>query len=238
MTLDSSADKLPIYNETLKSFSRDIVPRFSEVVVSRLNPLVLARIELEHNMFVCGVEPRPRGLKLNGTHFKVLLEMLEEFDSPSSVRLRAQAAAAAGNYEIRATIPILRKIVLDEDDDLQTRLNAILSFVKMVGDEAYDIIEKVLASPNPSLRMVAYRVALQDPESRIAGLALKRLKKEEDRSVYAAVIRRAAVLQERYTTLEAPHAPVPPKRALNGCFQRLFGSRLTRSALSRYRKRG
>jgi hypothetical protein len=223
MTLDTGADKLPIYNEPLKSFDRDVVPRFSEVVVSRLDRFVQARIELENSMFLCGIDPPSFSPDFTELHAEVLLKMLIEFDSPPSVRWRAQSAIWAGNYKIKEAIPILREMVLDEDDDLQTRLNAIPSFVEMTGDEAYNVIERLLQNDNPTIRIATYRAALRDRESRIAGLALEQLKREEDRSVFAAVVRRSAVLQERYTTTEAPHGPVSRRRGLKGCFGILFG---------------
>jgi hypothetical protein len=205
MGLDVSEGKLPIYNEPLKEYKDDIVPEFRPVVVHRLEWFVRARIELERRMLVCGVDPRPESLEFTEAHAAVLLVMLQESDSPTAARLRAQAAAWTGGYQLKEAAPILREIVLDENDDLQTRMNAIPAYVDMVGDEAYDVIDTVLASPIVAIRVAAYRVALADRRRKIAELALARLETETSRQVRAEVLRHAALLQERNTTNETEH---------------------------------
>jgi hypothetical protein len=129
MTLNVGDNKLPVYNEPSKDFTRDVVPQLREVSVGRLNEYVRARIELERRMLVCGVGPQAESLKFTTAHAAVLLVMLQEFDSPLAARLRTQAASWAGSFELKEAIPILRELILDEDDDLQTRLNAIPSLI-------------------------------------------------------------------------------------------------------------
>jgi HEAT repeat protein len=153
-------------------------------------------------MLVCGVGPQSESLKFTTVHAAVLLVMLQEFDSPLAARLRAQAAGWAGSFELKEAIPILRELILDEDDDLQTRLNAIPSYIGMMGDQAYDVLDQLLTSDHPTIRTSVYAEALSDRRRKIAGLALARLKTETPQ-VYAAVLRRAPLLQERDSTNEA-----------------------------------
>jgi HEAT repeat protein len=167
-----------------------------------LNEYVRARIELERRMLVCGVGPQAESLKFTTAHAAVLLVMLQEFDSPLAARLRTQAASWAGSFELKEAIPILRELILDEDDDLQTRLNAIPSYIGMMGDRACDVLDQLLNSDHPAIRTAVYAEALSDRRRKIAGLALARIKTESPQ-VYAAVLRRAPLLQERDSTNEA-----------------------------------
>jgi hypothetical protein len=205
MAIKTSENELPVYNEPLKEFTGDIVPEFDKVVVPRLDWFVRARLELERKMLVCGVDPRPESLEFTEAHAAVLLVMLHEFDSPFSARLRPQAAIWAGAYKLKEAAPVLHQIMLDDEDDFVTRLNALNSYVGLVGDEAYEVIDKFLASPNPAIRSAAYRVALEERNSRIAELARVRYETEEDQIVRAEVLRHSALLQEHNSTTATDH---------------------------------
>lgn len=199
-------DETPfIYNEPLQKPTSDVVPKSEVAAADYFNRYVRARLELERRLLVCGVDPNLKSLEFTEAHAEVLLIMLQELDSPYAARLRTQAATWAGPYELKGAATVLRKIALDANDDLQTRLNAIASYIGMVGDEACEVIEELLTSTDLTVRTTVYVVALRHRGSKIAELALERLKSEKNPRVRTAVSRRSPVLQERSSTKDTKH---------------------------------
>ncbi|HYN24868.1 MAG TPA: hypothetical protein VES69_07470 [Pyrinomonadaceae bacterium] len=104
------------------------MPKVRRAAIRSLSPVVRARIQLEASLRVCGVDPAPKVTKFTAVHRRVLLAMLSKVDSPVSASLRARAADVTGTLRIREAAPVLRRMALDEQEDLQTRLNSVCSY--------------------------------------------------------------------------------------------------------------
>lgn len=184
------ARQTPRYNEPLPRPRGDRVPRVPTVGPRRLERVVRARLELERSLRECANGPTRRPLSLTAAHRTALLAILSETDSPLAASLRARAAAVVGPMKLEQAAPALRRMVLDEGDDLQTRLNAAGSYLTIRGRAAVRDIPLLLRSREPAVRAAVYLGALRSPVSQLVEAARGRFVKESDARVRAMVSRR------------------------------------------------
>src|SRR5437016_2643052 len=128
-------ERSKLYNEPLEVVWRDVVPASAKVRPERLGAAVQARIQLESELRVCGLEPQDRLKRPQFTpvHLRVLVRMLSETDSPLSASLRAAAAATAGPLKLAEAAPVLRSMAVNEKEDRRTRIHAIDSYISLAG---------------------------------------------------------------------------------------------------------
>jgi hypothetical protein len=183
------------YNEPTVKRGRDVTPRFPRLVTRSLGAIVRARLELEHHLRVCGLDNSEKAIAFTPRHQRVLLAMLVEADSPLSSSLRARAAGVAGALRLAAAGPLLRRLALDENEDLQTRLNAVYSYIWIRGNSAIKDFRKLFQSKEILVRTSAYLAALQSKAPRVVTAAEEHLKKERNPTVRGMITRRVPRLQ-------------------------------------------
>ena len=173
----------------------DRLPSPATVPVARLSAVVKARLELERHLRVCANGPLGPQFRFTVTHARVLIQMLSELDSPLSAALRARAAGVVGALRLERAVPLLRRIALDEKDDIQTRLNAVTSLILLHPRGIARDVAKLLESTDAHLRATVYVAAVRSDDARLRKLAEERYAKEKDRTVLRHVALRAPWLQ-------------------------------------------
>ncbi len=176
-------EPIAVHNEPLARPRGDRFPKGEPVPIARLNRVVRARLELERELRVCGNRPIGNPLRITQAHVRVLLAMLAEVDSPLAASLRARAAGAAGPMKLERAAPVLRKMALDEEEDLHTRLNAAASYIELRKHAAAGDVSTLLESKDTLIRATVYVAALKSGDPRLTRLAEARYERENDRSV-------------------------------------------------------
>jgi hypothetical protein len=189
--------KSPIYNEPIPRHRGDRIPKLRRI--GRLDPIVRIRLELENTLRVCG-NSSERPLKLGKMHIPVLMAMLSETDSPLSASLRARTAGVVGFMKIKEAAPALTRIALNEDENIQTRLNAIGSFIKIRGYAAMKDVNLLVQDKNKLVRVATYLAAMKSDDLRLAEAAEILYKKESDKGVRYMVTRRIPKLKSESMT--------------------------------------
>ena len=189
---------LTYFNEPRKSSRGDRVPKLAPISTRALSPVVRARLEIERTLRVCGNDRSP-ALRFRAAHEHSLVAMLREADSPMSASLRARAAAAVGPLQLARAAPVLRTMAMNEDEDLQTRINAVDSYLRIRGRRAGGELAALLRAKHALVRATTYVAALKS-EPALAGAAAKHFKTERDARVKAYVLRRVPALQSRGAT--------------------------------------
>jgi HEAT repeat protein len=190
-------EKSPIYNEPVRKHRGDRIPKLGRI--GRLDPIVRTRFELENALRACGNSPG-RPLKLGKMHVTVLLAMLSETDSPLSASLRARTVGVVGFMKIKEAAPVLTRMALNEEEDMQTRLNAIGSFIQIRRYAAIKDIGLLVQDKNKLVRVATYLAAMKSYDLRLAEAAEKLYKKESDKSVRYMVTRRIPKLKSESRT--------------------------------------
>jgi hypothetical protein len=188
-------EPIGVYNEPVVARHGDRLPSPATVPVARLSAVVKARLELERHLRVCGNRPLGPPFHFTVTHARVLIRMLSELDSPLSAGLRARAAGVVGALRLERAVPLLRRIAIDEDDDIQTRLNAASSLILLRPRGIAGDVAKLLESTDARLRATVYVAAVTSDDPRLRTLAEERYAKEKDRTVLRHVALRAPWLQ-------------------------------------------
>jgi hypothetical protein len=191
-------EPLAYYNEPRKTSRGDRVPKPARATTRALAPIVRARLEIERALRLCGNDrsPAPR---IRAAHAHALVAMLREADSPMSASLRARAAAAVGPLKLTKALPALRAMVLDEEDDLLTRVNAASSYLQIRGRRAAGEITVLLRVRHPLVRATIYVAALHGDRA-LADAAARRFGAERDGRLKAYVLRRVPALRTRSAT--------------------------------------
>lgn len=191
-----------VYNEPAVARRGDRLPTTAPVLIDRLSAVVRARLDLERQLRTCGNRPIGQSFHFTATHARVLIQMLSELDSPLSADLRARAAGVVGPLRLERAVPILRRIALDEDDDLQTRLNAANSLILLHPRNIAGDVQKLLESKEPLLRATVYVATVRSVDPRLRKLAEERYANETNRSVRRHVALRAPWLHPAEQTRE------------------------------------
>ena len=165
------------------------------VRAATLSPMVRTRLEVEQALSQCGNDDRSKAFHFTTARRTVLLAMLREQDSPLSASLRADAAMVAGALDDRRFVRPLRTLALDAREDLETRLNAIGSYLRLAGARAARDLPALFAAKNPTVRRAAYLGAFNSSAPQCVAVAEKRFVRETDTRVRSAVVRRIPSLQ-------------------------------------------
>jgi hypothetical protein len=128
--------------------------------------------------------------------------MLKEKDSPLSASLRMRATAMLGPAGVKAAAPLLRRIALDENDDLATRFGAVGSYLRLAGDRGIATFRTLVRSPQPLIRAAAMTQAMNGRSSRLRGNAEAAFAAERNQSVKAYVRQRVGALRGEKSTGE------------------------------------
>jgi hypothetical protein len=193
------------YNEPVEAAGRDVMPASARVRPERLGAAVHARLMLESQLRICGVQPKEtiKSVEFGPAHRKVLVRMLSEVDSPLSASLRSAAAAAAGRLRLAEAAPLLRAMATDENEDARTRLHAIDSYIALAGAKAARDLKAILSSSDPVARSTALIAALRTNLPQLAKLAHAHLQKEKDAGVRTRVVRNVSALNMETTTVSS-----------------------------------
>jgi hypothetical protein len=186
------------YNEPRRSSRADRVPKLAQIQTRVLSPIVRARLEMERTLRICGNDQTP-ALRFSAAHKQSLIAMLREADSPKSASLRARAAAAVGPLKLARAASPLRAMVMNDEEDLQTRINAVSSYVLIRGRRAAGELSTLLRAKHPLVRATIYINALRS-ERALADVAARRFKSERDTRLKAYVLRRLPALQAQGAT--------------------------------------
>jgi hypothetical protein len=182
-------------NEPLPDFEGDLAPRMKPLRAVSLSAMVRTRLDVEQALSACGNDDRSKTFLFTAPRRTVLLAMLAEQDSPFSASLRADAAMAAGTLDDKRFVAPLRRLALDEREDLETRVNAVGSWLRLAGARAARDLPALFASRNPIVRRAAYLGAFGSPARQCVAAAQKRFPREKDPRVRSAVARRVPSLQ-------------------------------------------
>jgi hypothetical protein len=183
------------YNEPLAAFKGDVVPRMRRLRAKDFSSRVQTRLEVEQDLSRCGNDERSKPFVYTTARRTALLAILAENDSPLSASLRADAALVAGALADKRFVTPLRKLALDEHEDLETRLNAIGSYLQLAGTRAATDLEKLLASRSAIVRRTAYLGAFHSKVPEFVAVAEKRFQREKNARVKSAVSRKIPALQ-------------------------------------------
>jgi hypothetical protein len=178
-----------VFNEPTIKRPPDIVPTLAAVNVKALGAIVGARLILERELRICGLAKAGRPIQPTTAIRRVLLAMLAETDSPLSASLRMRAAAVAGPFKVRNAVPRLRRIALDEDEDLSTRLGAVRSYLHLAGRNGAAALRILLHSRYWPIRACAYGSAMMSGISSLRAIAQKQLPNERSDKVRSYVAR-------------------------------------------------
>ena len=126
--------------------------------------------------------------------------MLTELDSPLSASLRARAAGAAGKLRIKEATSSLRRIALDEADDLTTRIAAVTSYLQLRGSATATDVKSLLCSRAWQLRATVYAHILNDPSEMTREIGEARFKRERNVKVRSYVSRRVKSVRSAEST--------------------------------------
>ena len=192
------------YNEPLLSSRGDVFPRVKRMRVKEISAMVRARLEVENELGKCGNEESTRRFVFTAVRMKVLLAILKENDSPFSASLRADAASVAGGIKDKRVVFAIRKIAIDEREDLETRLNAVQSYIQVAGQAASRDLRKLLSSKQSLVRQQAYLSAFRSHVSQLVTEAARRLKREPNKRIKKTVSRKVPILQSDSTLLAGP----------------------------------
>jgi hypothetical protein len=187
------------YNEPLAPSRSDVVPRMQRLRVKNLSSSVRTRMEVERDLSRCGNDERAKTFPYTLARRTALFAILLENDSPLSAWLRADAAAVAGGLGDRRFVGPLRQMALDEHEDLETRLNAISSYLQLAPGRAVTDLEKLLASKSALIRRTAYLNAFRSKVPQFVSVAEERFRHERDSSVRSVVSRKISTLQSDTT---------------------------------------
>jgi hypothetical protein len=183
------------YNEPLVISKGDYVPRVSKVKVKQLSATVRARLEVEIELSRCGNEESDAAFRFNAVRRKALLAILAESDSPLSASLRADAASVAGGIKDKKIQSAVRKIALDEKEDLETRLNAVSSFINLAGSEASKDIDLILSSKDLQVRRTGYVSALRSRVPEHVAVASEKFKQQRNNRIKNIITRKIPTFQ-------------------------------------------
>jgi hypothetical protein len=194
--------KRAYYNEPLKAPRGDYVPRLAATKVRTLNATVRTRLALERELRLCGLTKPESSALMTAAARQVLVTMLREVDSPLSASLRARAAAMAGKLGLKRAAGVLRRIALDEGEDLATRFGAVTSYLEIAGAVATADLETLLASRCWQVRATAFAYALGNPSERLRAIGERRWKRERNGRVKQYVARRLNTVRVTGSTAE------------------------------------
>ena len=193
--------KRAYYNEPLKAPRGDVIPKLTAVKAANLNATVKSRLTLEKDLRRCGLGAPGPSIKVTAAVRKILISMLTEIDSPFSASLRASAARAVGQLGIKEATGTVRRIALDETEDLLTRVGAVGSYLRLKGLAAAKDLNTLLGSKAWQVRASAYTEILNNPSLELRSIGEERFKRERNSKVKAYVARRVyAVRAEGSTT--------------------------------------
>jgi HEAT repeat protein len=193
-------EKRPVYNEPLRARHGDVVPERLPISPKQLDVTVRARLELERNLRLCGLSKATPSTVPAARVRGIVLAMLDEIDSPLSASLRARAAALAGPLGIKKAATTLRRMALDEADDLATRLAAVQSYTHLAGAGAVSVLPKILTSKTWQVRAAAYTAAMNSASPALRAAGAKRFKVERNTMVRAHVARFVSSVREESAT--------------------------------------
>jgi hypothetical protein len=172
-----------IYNEPLIDRKGDLVPQFAKVEINNLPELVRARLEIENNAMFCPLGGHTRDIIWTNAHRQIVRIMLAESDSPFSSRLRANAAGLAGSLGIIELAPALKKMGLNEIEDVNTRINSISSLVKLAETDSSVDVQPIFRTGDSSIRLFAYRATMNSSNKKINDLGRKLFAKETNKTI-------------------------------------------------------
>lgn len=178
---------IAVYNEPAREPSGDVVPRLPRVAVEVLEPVVRVRLELERELRQCA-HGGAQQVEFAPEAHEVVLKMLAEADSPLSASLRARAAVLAGPLRLKRAVPLLRKMALDEKEDLLARVNATRSIVTL-GVSAADF-SALMKAKAWQVRAVALAVGMRSSSPATVALATAARATQRHKKVIAFVDRR------------------------------------------------
>jgi hypothetical protein len=178
----------PVYNEPVRSPRGDVVPAVKRI--TRLPPMVKARLEIELELRRCGLEPRKRPFRYTRAHKTVLVKLLSEFDAPKTASLRARAAGVAGPLKLTEAAAHLRSIALDNDEDFATRFHAITSYVKLRPESSMPFVARLLRSKDAWIRAVTQVAALRSTDQKVAAIGRSGWTRERNQRVQRWVVGR------------------------------------------------
>ena len=194
--------KRAYYNEPLKAPRGDAVPKLTPVRTVTLRATVRTRLTLEKELRVCGLAPPGPSIQVTASMRKILVSMLAEVDSPLSASLRARAAGAAGKLGIKEATSALRRIALDEAEDLSTRVGAVSSYLQLKGAAAARDLDTLLGSKSWQVRASAYAQVLKDPSWELRSIGEARFKRERNARVKGYVARRVYSVRAEGSTAD------------------------------------
>jgi hypothetical protein len=187
-----------VLNEPTLERTGDKVPALARLNLKALGPTVGARLILERDLRVCGLARPGPSIRVTAAIRQVLLTMLEETDSPFSASLRMRAAALAGPLDVKKAAPRLRRIALDEDEDLATRLGAVRSYLRLAGRAP--ALRELLHARQWQVRALAYAEAMKAEGSTLQAIAAKELRRERNENVRLYVARRVNAVRTQDST--------------------------------------
>lgn len=189
-----------VLNEPAIKRPGDMVPALKRVRVAGLGLIIGTRLRLESDLRVCGLAKPGRSRPLTSAGRKVLLAMLREKDSPLSASLRMRATAHLGPAGVKAAAPLLRRIALDESDDLATRLGAVSSYFQLAQDQGVATFLTLVRSPLPLIRAASMAEAVNSRSRRLRDTGQSALAAERNDQVKAYVRYRVKMLRGEKTT--------------------------------------
>lgn len=195
----SRKERTPVYNEPLRAPRGDSLPRVTALKVKQLSAAVRARLEVERVLSSCGNSDARRSFVYTAARRRALLAILAENDSPVSAALRADAASVAGALKDAKLTAAVRRIALDDTEDLETRLSAVDAYITAARKNVSKDILSLLKAKDLRVRQVAYLSALRSPVREHVALATERFAKQRNRRVRSVVTKRIPELQQGTT---------------------------------------
>jgi hypothetical protein len=200
--MEGDAMKRAYYNEPLKAPRGDVIPTLTAVKAVNLNATVKSRLILEKALRQCGLAAPGPSIKVTVAVRKILVSMLTEIDSPFSASLRARAASAVGQFGIKEATGIVRRIALDETEDLSTRVGAVGSYLRLKGVAAAKDLNTLLVSKAWQVRASAYTEVLNSPSWGLRSIGEERFKREHNAKVKAYVTQRVYAVRAEGSTAD------------------------------------
>ncbi len=168
------------YNEPLVAPKGDSIPKLKRIDTKKLGALVNTRIELESSLRVCGLDKTKSNTKTTSAYRKVLTSMLAERDSPMSASLRCRVADIAVGLKLKEATATLRRIALDDHDDISTRIGAVRSYIGLNGKAASRDLPELLRSKSWQIKSTVYIEAMKSSDENLRSIAQTRFTRERN----------------------------------------------------------
>ena len=112
------------------------------------------------------------------------------------------AAVAAGGLRVKGAAAPLRRIALDEGEDLATRVGAARSYLQLSGKQVAKSLTALLAAKAWQVRATAYATVMNGESRTLRSVAKTRFARERNAKVRQFVTRRVHGLRTADSTSE------------------------------------